>query len=130
MLRVPLKNIIVSKGISLLVIMGSVILLMTIYLKISNGRNMLSDIMIFLFAIIMGHIISMLVMTSKIDMQQWSTLMLFAIVLVLTMVLTFTVNPPRMWIFEDNMTKSYGITQSSLDVGAYYLDKVRITSYF
>lgn len=106
---VSFKKLLVAKTISLYVI----IMLLAIVLRSAQALYVYDNVMInfVILTLVIGiaFILSYKLMLSSLDFELWKTLAAFMMILVVVMLLGFTINPPKMWLFKDYLRDIYGI---------------------
>lgn len=113
---VPFKKLLVSKTVGLyLILFAGTILFRGAQLLFLNDTYIMS-IFIVLSVIVLGFFVSYKLIFSNFDFALWNTLCAFLFILVVVMVLSFTVNPPRFWLFEDSYANVFGLDLPSFTV--------------
>ncbi len=113
-LKISIKQFVVSKvaGLYIFIILGIVIFSI---IKYSMGSsNFFIDIVLMMTLVCVSQFFSYRIMACNIKFQDWFSISVFSLVLYLTMMISFTVNPPKASIFMDSDTQLYGINTSKL----------------
>lgn len=72
-------------------------------------ENLLIDILIFIMAVVIGQLTSYKTMTWKKTLRTYTKFSVIAIIFLASLFIVFTFNPPRLSLFQDPITKEYGI---------------------
>lgn len=112
--RVPLKNLIVAKTIGVYSIVFATIVFFKLYTSILGKSIVYIDILSAALWIALGFFLSNKVITSNMNFKFWFTPTIFALLLFIVMFLTFTIRPPKIDIFLDPISDSYGIQNKYL----------------
>ncbi len=108
-LRIPMKKTIVAKTISVYIFAVITILFFYTYSGILGHSVLIIDIISVFLWISLAHFISYKLISSNLSLDNFFVVSVFAIILLLTMCLTFSVNPPKIDLFRDSVTGLYGI---------------------
>lgn len=102
-------NLWTSLFLKIITIMFTVVVVYYIYTTILSSNNAIIDIVLFYVSILLGQIVGYFISISKrIDGSIEELAKLFTILIFLLFIL-FTFLPPRMELFRDELTNSYGI---------------------
>lgn len=108
-LRVPMKKTLVAKAIGIYAFAAITILFYYTYSGIVGHSILIVDIISVFLWVVLSHYISYKLILSNLKLEQFFTIFAFALILLLTMYLTFSVNPPKIDLFKDPKTGLYGI---------------------
>ncbi len=110
-LKIPMKKTIIAKTIGIYIFSIITILFFYSYSNIAKGSILLVDIISVFLWIILAHVISYKIIIFKKSFENLFTPSAFLLVLLITMYLTFSVNPLHIDLFKDPITNSYGLYQ-------------------
>lgn len=108
-IRVPKKKFIVSKVLGVYMLSAVTIVFFYTYTSILGKHVLIIDIVSIFVWICLSYIISYKLTCSQLRIEKAFTLAMFAFAIFLSMYLSFTVNPPRLELFRDPITNTYGI---------------------
>jgi len=103
------NNFMFAKMIAAYTIPASIVILFYSYTAITGTHLLIMDMLIFIVAIIIGHILSYKIMISSEQPNLISKISLILIILLAFIFVLFTYLPPRLPIFQDSLTGQYGI---------------------
>lgn len=118
----PFREFIWAKAVGVYFLCLSIGLFFYIYTTLLGRSVLLVDLMSGLVFAFLAHLISFKLVNSPKNRGQYfltGSMMLF---LIFIMILCFTFYPPKSKLFEDPVTKTYGIPETSFDEGAVALD--------
>lgn len=113
-LKIPLKKLIISKTVGVYSISLLTIAFFKLYTSITGKSIVFIDIFSAFLWIAAGFFISYKILNSNIDFNSFFVPASFALLLFITMYLSFTVCPPKIDIFLDPISESYGIQNKYL----------------
>lgn len=113
-LKIPLKKLIISKTVGVYSISLLTIVFFKLYTSITGKSIVFIDIFSAFLWIFAGFFISYKILNSNINFHSFFVPALFALLLFITMYLSFTVCPPKIDIFLDPISESYGIQNKYL----------------
>lgn len=108
-LRIPMKKTIVAKTIGTYVFAAITILFYYTYSGILGHSILILDIISVFIWVTLAHYISYKLISSNLKLDNFFTISVFALMILISMYLTFSVNPPKMDLFKDPQTGFYGI---------------------
>ncbi len=109
-IKESINNFIFAKMIAAYTVSASIIILFYSYTAILGTHLLIMDILIFILAIVIGHILSYKIMISNEQPNIISNISLILIIFLAFLFILFTYLPPRLPIFQDSLTGQYGIT--------------------
>ena len=108
--REQANNFLVAKAAAVYIIPILTGLIFYAYTAIIGEEILIVDIIIFLFAVIIGQMVSYRILVSSRLPKYTSIIALFLIVTLAVILILFTFYPPHLPIFLDGNTGTYGIT--------------------
>lgn len=105
------KNFVIAKVVAAYIIPLSIIIIFYTYTAILGTNLLIMDILTFIIAVIIGHIISFKIMISQEKPRIMTIISLILILLFAIVFVLFTYFPPHLPIFQDSLTGQYGITK-------------------
>ena len=108
-LKERVNNFVFAITIAAYTIPASIVILFYSYTAILGTHSILMDILIFILAVIIGHVLSYKIMISPEMPNIISKISLLLIVFLAFIFILFTYFPPRLLIFRDSLTGQYGI---------------------
>ncbi len=111
--RIPIKKFIVAKTAGIYSIMFFTIVFFEAYTNLIGKSIVLVDILSAFAWIAVAFFISYKILISSDKVCQWSTIAAFMLILYIVMFMTFTINPPKIFLFLDPVTNTYGIPRIS-----------------
>ncbi len=117
--NVHFKRFVVSKVMGVYFMGAFIILLHYILSLFINNGMVWADIAIGVAAVILAQLISYKMVMGDSDLELYFVPSLFLLGLYLIAYFSFTVFPPHLGIFRDEMTGFYGIVPSYIDQGAF-----------
>lgn len=109
-IKEKVNNFLFAKMVAAYIIPISIVIFFYSYTAIIGTHLLLMDILIFILAVIIGHVISQKIMTSPENPQLIAKISMILIILLAFLFIIFTFFPPRFPIFQDSLTGQYGIT--------------------
>lgn len=109
MIKVPMREFIVSKVIGMYAILVTGIFLFWIMSCIMGISNFFIDTILLFIIVAFGYAVSYKVILADVKLNDWFVLSLFCIALFFAMYFCFLVSPPHFAPFIDKSTYSYGI---------------------
>ncbi|MFX1392763.1 MAG: DUF6512 family protein [Promethearchaeota archaeon] len=104
------KNFIIAKNIAAYIIPLSIVIIFYTYTAILGTNLLIIDILTFIIAIVIGHVISYQIMRYKEKPKIITYISLILIIFLAILFVLFTYYPPQLPIFQDSLTRQYGIT--------------------
>lgn len=104
----PLKRFAVAKAAGFAAMLGAMIGFYYLYTLFTGGPVLAVDIISVLAWGLLGFFVSSKLMRQP-KADAWFTVSVFALVLLAVMVISFTVNPPRVGLFQDPVTGGFGL---------------------
>ena len=111
-LKEKVKNYIIAKTLAAYIIPLSIVVLFYTYTAILGGNLLILDILTFIIATLIGHIISFKIMNFQEQSKIITYISLILIMLLAFLFVLFTYFPPQLPIFQDSLTGQYGITKN------------------
>lgn len=108
-LRIPMKKTIVAKTIGIYILAAITIFFYYTYSGIIGHSVLILDIISVFIWITLSHYISYKLISSNLKLDNFFIISVFTLMLLLSMYLTFSVNPPKVDLFKDPQTGLYGI---------------------
>ncbi len=108
--RIPLKKFVVSKVIGVYFIIFSIITYFYTYTFFTGKAIMIVDIICSLVCLMLSFFASYKLIISELNMEKWYSAALCALTLFVIMYLSFTIYPPKIDLFKDPVTNSYGLS--------------------
>lgn len=108
-IRVPFKKFVVSKVIGLYTIILSIGFFCSAYFGFIGHHSFLFDIITSLVFVFVAHIVSYNLSLSHHNLKDFFIVSIFALALFFSMYLTFSVAPPKINLFLDHQSGSYGL---------------------
>lgn len=105
------KNFIIAKNIAAYIIPLSIVIIFYTYTAILGTNLLIMDILTFVIAVIIGHVLSYYIMTSQEKPRIMIYISLILIIFLAILFILFTYYPPQLNIFQDSLTGQYGITR-------------------
>lgn len=119
--RIPMRRMVVAKTAGLYVMAGSAAAFYYGYSYFA-GRTVPTVDLFSAFACIgLGFLVSYRLAVCPRRLAPWFAAAAFALVVFLTMYLSFTVNPPKIRLFLDESTQSYGIPARRGEAPVFYV---------
>ncbi|MGN1050738.1 MAG: DUF6512 family protein [Acutalibacteraceae bacterium] len=122
--KIPFKQFVVSKVIGAYFLGISIILLFYFYNIFTKGAVVYIDISIGVLMTILSQIISYRLVLGDRDLKEVYIPSLFFLALLLIMLFSFSIYPPKFPLFRDEATGFYGVIPDYADKGAAALNKV------
>ena len=107
------KNFFIAKIIAAYIIPLSIVIIFYTYTAILGTNLLIIDILTFIIAALIGHIISFKIMNFQEQYRIMTYISLIFLILLAILFVLFTYFPPRLFIFQDSLTGQYGITKHS-----------------
>ena len=107
------NNFLFAKMVAAYTIPASIIILFYSYTAITGTHLLFMDILIFILAVIIGHVLSHKIMISAEKPRVISKISVILIISLAILFVLFTFFPPRIPVFQDSLTGQYGISQYS-----------------
>jgi hypothetical protein len=104
-------NFVIAKAVSIYLIPFGIAALFYSYTFILGHNTLAMDVLIFVFAVVMGQVASYRIMTASELPQKLNATALLAVVALAVLFMVFTFYPPHVSLFEDTVTGGYGILQ-------------------
>ena len=109
----PMRRFVIAKAAALYAMLFFMIVFFCLYTAILGDNVLMIDILSTLGLIVLGFWISDSLLKSGSNVDRWFTVSVFALVLLVVMYLSFTVNPPHVGLFEDPITGGYGLPSAT-----------------
>lgn len=116
------KQFVVAKVLGLYGLSLTMILFFYLYTAFTKGSILWLDIVSVFIFICLSHYFSYKVTLSHVNLQQWFMPAVFLLLVYFSMYFGFTAAPPKVDLFKDPKTGMYGIPNSWLDAGAFFLE--------
>jgi len=104
------KNFIFAKTIAAYIIPLSIVIIFYTYTAILGTNLLIMDILTFIIAAIIGHVLSYQIMIYQEKPRIMTYISLILIIFLAILFVLFTYFPPKLPIFQDSLTGQYGIT--------------------
>lgn len=108
--RIPLKKMMVAKIVGIYTIIFSIISYFYTYTFFTKKTILIFDLICSFLCLVLSFFMSYKLITSKLNIEKWYHTSLCALVLFVIMYLSFTIYPPKLPLFKDPITNSYGLT--------------------
>ena len=118
--RVPLRRMVVAKAAGAFLMAGVFIGLYFLEYLAPGINQRVWHLLCAAAGVILAQILSERMMATELKTEGWSTVAAFALVLLVAMYLAFTVNPPKMILFQDPDTAAYGLLPRPVDTGVLF----------
>lgn len=102
-------NLWISLLVKILTVMGLIITLYYISKVFTKAHNMWLNIAIFYFSILVSQILGYKVVTSKKVNVKYEEISKYIVIAIFLMFIIFTFIPPKLDIFKDEVTSTYGV---------------------
>ncbi len=102
------KRFIVAKTAALYAMLAAMIVFYYLYTFFTGESIVVVDIISTLAWMVLGFVVSSALMRCP-KADAWFTVAVFALVLMVVMLLSFTVNPPQVGLFQDPVTGGFGL---------------------
>lgn len=113
----PLRQFVFAKAVSVYVLIAGISAFFYLYTAISKKPILALDISSAIIFTALAQYLSYRLTESRKEFGQYFYIGLMLIALLLFMILCFTFYPPKIDLFKDNVTNSYGIPATALDMG-------------
>ena len=104
-----INNFMLAKMIAAYTVPASIVILFYSYTAILGAHLLIMDMLIFILAIVIGHVLSYKILISSEQPNVVSKISLVLIIFLAFIFILFTYLPPRLPIFQDSLTGQYGI---------------------
>lgn len=121
--RPPFCKYVVAKTISLYFLSISIIVFFYTYNLFTKSPIFILDIISSFVFVILSQYISYRLTTSDLKIEYYFSVAVMLLLMFFTMFFSFTIFPPKLDLFKDPLTNTYGIIGKYVDNGAFYLDK-------
>lgn len=118
--RIPLRRMVAAKAAGVFAGAGAIAGLFFVGLLIPGIQLTMWHLLCSAAGVALAQGISLLLITREVKTEGWFAVAAFALVLLLAMYLTFTVNPPKMILFQDLDTGAYGLLPRPVDSGVLF----------
>jgi hypothetical protein len=103
------NNFIIAKAVSAYIIPLIIVIIFYTYTAILGTNLLIMDILTFIIAVVIGHILSYQIMIHQGKSRIITYISLMLIISMAILFVLFTFFPPRLPIFQDSLTGQYGI---------------------
>jgi hypothetical protein len=118
--RVPLRRMAVAKAAGAFLMAGVFISLYFLEFLIPGIDQRAWHLLCASAAVILAQILSERMMDTGLKIEGWAVVAVFSLVLLAAMYLAFTVNPPKIILFQDPDTAAYGLLPRPVDSSALF----------
>lgn len=118
--RVPLRRMVVAKAAGVFAGAGAMAGLFFVGLLIPGINPPVWHLFCSAAGAALAQVLSMLLISRDVKTEGWFAVAAFALVLLFAMYLTFTVNPPKIPLFQDLDTGAYGLLPRPVDTGVLF----------
>ena len=108
-IKEKINNFMLAKMIAAYTVPASIIILFYSYTAILGTHLLIMDMLIFILAIVIGHVLSYKILISSEQPNVVSKISLILIIFLAFIFVLFTYLPPKLPIFQDSLTGKYGI---------------------
>jgi hypothetical protein len=105
------ENFVIAKAVSIYLIPFGIAALFYSYTFILGYNTLAMDVLIFVFAVVIGQVASYKILTASELPQKLNVTAFLAVVVLAVLFMVFTFYPPHVSLFEDTVTGGYGIPQ-------------------
>ncbi len=122
-IKPPFKKYITAKVFSLYFLALAIIVFFYTYTTIFKKPILLIDLISSAVFVVLSQYISYSLTTKENNIEHYFCVSLFLLSLLAVMLSSFTIFPPKIELFKDPVTNTYGLDSTKVDVGAIFLDK-------
>lgn len=118
----PFKKFVVAKTISLYALSLSIIIFFYSYTYFTKKPYLVADIIASVIFVMLSQILSYTLTVRDNKIKEYFCVACMMLMLFFLMFFSFTMFPPKIDLFRDPVTGTYGIIDSYIDKGAYFMD--------
>ena len=124
--NLPFKKFVVAKTAGLYFMSIFIIAYYYTYTFFTKKPILAVDLILSFAAVVLAQYISYNLTVKDINTENLFDISVMLIMLFFIMFFSFTVFPPKLGLFRDPNTNSYGVIDTYADAGAYYLDNIKL----
>ncbi len=122
--KVPFRKFVVAKTAGLYLMSLFIIAYYYSYTFFTQRHIVAVDLILSFVAVVLAQFVSYNMTVKDINTENFFDISVMLIMLFFIMFFSFTVFPPKLELFRDPNTNTYGVIDTYVDAGAYYLDKI------